>query len=68
MIPQRVAGLIIFALLLVLTLIALIAFIYVMLIPDFNNQEDILIGTGIGVISGTGLSLYAWRNIVNPNQ
>ena len=53
----------IFATLVLVTILPLGILIYAILTPDFTNREQILIGTSVGVISGAGLSLYVWCNI-----
>lgn len=59
---QKTANLIILSSLVLTSLLVLAAFIYVFLTPDYENRENILIGTAIGFVSGSALSLYIWFN------
>ena len=62
MISRKAANLIIFVFLAIITLLALSAFIYTALSPKTEDSVDILVGTGIGVVSGVSLFLYIWSN------
>ena len=59
---QRTANLIIFWISVVTTLLMLAIFIFTLVTFEVENRKDILIGTGIGVVSGLSLSLYIWSN------
>ncbi len=62
MISQRVANIMIFGISVILTLLAIVVFIFTMVALDIENRGDILIGTGVGSISGLSLSIYIWCN------
>lgn len=62
MMSPRVANMFIFFVSVVMTLMVFAIFIYIILSHEYKYYYNTLIGTGIGFISGIGLSLYIWLN------
>ena len=45
-----------------ISLCVLGVFLYVVFTPEMEDRENILIGTGIGLISSICLAIYIWIN------
>ena len=62
MISRKAANLIIFIFSAIITLLVLSIFVYVALSPKSEESVNILVGTGVGVLSGASLLFYIWSN------
>lgn len=45
-----------------ISLCVLAVFLYVVFTPEMEDRKNILIGTGIGLISSISLTIYIWIN------
>ena len=62
MITRNRANWLICVLSVTISLCVLAVFLYVVFTPEMEDRENILIGTGIGLISSICLTIYIWIN------